>query len=306
MLANVEENITRAFALAYDAASTPEAKNRITDTRKAVKLIPLAPKILKSRFLSDEKPFILHHWVTLRCNCSCESCLWKNNKAEEMATDEIKKFHRSAAEEGFVGMLLGGGEPLLRKDIAEIYRHAKQKCGWKIGTATNGFFLEDRIGEFGDYIDALLVSIDSANPEKHDKIRGVAGLFDRVVSGIEKVKSEYPFIHLLVNTCVDDNNVDELMDIIQLTTDLNVPLALDVITTSQNIGDDGAADKKNHLISSYERITEALYEALGAKKNGAKIFNSEYYLTHFDNGKQPYRCRYPRIFLRLMPNGDVE
>lgn len=306
ILADVEKNVTRAFGLAYDAAPGPEAKSAIANVRKALKILPIAPSILGTRLLDRKNPFILHHWVTLRCNCSCESCLWKDNRAEEMTTAEVLKFHRECAEEGIVAMLMGGGEPLLRKDTPEIFRHAKRELGWKIGTATNGFFLEDRIDEYGDYIDTTLVSIDSAKPEKHDEIRGVPGLFDRIVRGIEKIKRDYPFIHVQVNTCVDDNSVDELMDIVELAGELDVPVSLDVITTGQNVAGEDCTDKKNHMISSYERIAEALHEALEAKKNGARIFNSENYLTSFDGGKQPYRCRYPRVFLRVMSNGDVE
>ncbi|MFH1537441.1 MAG: radical SAM protein [bacterium] len=306
ILADIEKNVTRAFGLARDAAPGAETKNTIANVRKALKIAPIAPSILGTRFLNWKKPFILHHWVTLRCNCSCESCLWKDNRAEEMATDEVLKFHRECAEEGIVAMLMGGGEPLLRKDTPEIFRHAKRELGWKIGTATNGFFLEDRIEEYGDYIDATLVSIDSAKPEKHDAIRGVPGLFDRIVRGIERIKRDYPFIHVQINTCVDDNSVDELMDIVELAGELDVPISLDVITTGQNVAGEDCTDRKSHMIGSYERISEALHEALEAKRNGARIFNSENYLTSFDGGKKPYTCRYPRIFLRVMSNGDVE
>ena len=291
---------------AYDAAPDERAMQRIADTRKALTAAAMGPPLLNARLRNATRPFVLHHWVTLRCNCSCQSCLWKNNQSEDMTTAQIKKFYREAAEQGFVGMLLGGGEPLLRKDIGDIFHFAKYKCGWKIGTATNGWFLEDRIREYGDCIDTMIVSIDNADPARHDEIRGVPGLFDRVVRGIEKVRREYPFMHLMINTCVTDNCADDLMDIVALAGDLGVPLSLDVISTGRNMDGEGYRDQSGHLISSFQSIAAALHRALEAKKNGARIFNSEYYLTHFDHGKQPYACRYPRIFLRVMSNGDVE
>ncbi|MFC1474764.1 radical SAM protein [bacterium] len=303
-----EERVTDIFSLLYETAREDEAKKAVSDTRKVLKAGPLLSRVAKARLVSKEvgKPFMFHHYVTMRCNCSCEQCLWKDNKAEEMTLDEIKNFYRQAAEEGFIFMLLGGGEPLLRNDIGEIFRYGKKECGFRIGTATNGFFLEKKIEEYGEYVDAILVSIDSADPAKHDEIRGVKGLFDRVMRGIEKVKTDFPFIHLIANACIDDNSVDEIESIIELTGELDIPLNVDVITTGQNISGEGHVDKKSHMVGSYDRISEALHIVMDAKKRGAKIFNSEYYMTHFDGGKQHYECRYPRMFLRVMANGDVE
>ncbi|MEW5947546.1 MAG: radical SAM protein [bacterium] len=296
----------RAFSAAHSIAPDPRTKKYLVNARRALKVLSLVPHVVGSRLRLSEDPFIIHHWITLRCNCFCESCMWKNNSAAEMTTTEIKRFYDQAADQGFGGILFTGGEPLLRKDMPEIYRYAKRKCGLKIGAATNGFFLEKRVDEFGDYIDALLVSIDSVDPEKHDRIRGVPGLFDRLVRGIEKTRKKYPFIHLFVNSCLDDNSVDEAEDIIRLASDLGVPVTFDVISTVQHTAEDGAVDRKGYLISSYEKISEALHKVREAKKRGASVFNSEHYLAHFDRGKVPYRCRYPRVFLRVMSGGDVE
>lgn len=175
-----------------------------------------------------------------------------------------------------------------------------------MGTATNGAFIEKRIDEYGDCLDTMIVSLDSADPAKHDRIRDVPGLFDKAVRGIKKVKRKYPFIHLFVNCCLDVNSVDEVEDIIRLTAELGVPVSFDVISTVQHIAERGDVDKKGHLIDSYERIAKALRKIREMKDAGAVVFNSNHYLSHFDGGKKPYECRYPRIYMRVMPNGDVE
>jgi len=302
--------VSRGMDIAFEGAGKrvrgEESRKTVTGARKVMKALPLAPAIVRSKLSRKGHPFIVHHYLTMKCNCSCEQCLWKDNRAEQMTLNEIKKFHREAAGEGFVGALLGGGEPLLRQDAPEIFRHAKEKCGMKVAIGTNGYFIEDRLDDIGEYLDAMLISIDSADPEKHDANRGVKGLFDRVVRGVERIKRDYPFIHLIVNTCVHDGSTGEMPRIIELAEELDVPLSLDVMTLGKNVNGTGETDEKKHMIGSYDKISEALHTALDAKRRGAPVFNSEYYLSHFDGGKKPYSCRYPHIFLRVMANGDAE
>ncbi|GAG66057.1 unnamed protein product, partial [marine sediment metagenome] len=75
--------------------------------------LALAAKIAKER---DGKPFIFHFLTTLKCNCRCETCLWKNNtKKDELILKEIKRIYLDAKEAGFLVTILWGGEPLIRK-----------------------------------------------------------------------------------------------------------------------------------------------------------------------------------------------
>lgn len=301
-----ERFANRVFERAYSAARTEERKKSIADMRKLLKVAAVSPAIARTKLTDNKTPLVLHHWATLKCNASCEQCLWKDNTRPQMDTAQVKRFYTEAAEAGIVSTLIGGGEPQLRADIGELYRHAKEQCGWKVGTATNGFFLDKRIDEFGDCLDTLIVSFDSADPEKHDRIRGVDGLFRKAYRGLAKVKKDFPFIHAFINSCLDNNNIDEVEDIIALADSLGVPVTFDVITTVQHTSGEGAVDRKGYLIDSYERVGDALNKILEARKRGAVVFNSEHYLNHFRCGKQSYECRYPYIYMRVMPDGDVE
>ncbi|MHA1255756.1 MAG: radical SAM/SPASM domain-containing protein [Promethearchaeota archaeon] len=75
------------------------------------------------------KPFIFHFLTTLKCNCGCEICFWKNNSVKnELSFDEIKRIYLEAKNAGFLVSILWGGEPTLRKDITEIIRFAKKEA----------------------------------------------------------------------------------------------------------------------------------------------------------------------------------
>ena len=86
--------------------------------------LAMAAKTAKER---GGKPFIFHFLTTLKCNCDCEICLWKNNtKKDELNLEEIKQIYSEAKEAGFLVTILWGGEPLIRKDITEIIKFVKK------------------------------------------------------------------------------------------------------------------------------------------------------------------------------------
>ena len=143
--------------------------------RKKSKLIARLALAAKQAKDVGGKPFIFHFLTTLRCNCDCESCFWKDNSVKnELISEEIKRIYLEAKEEGFLGSILWGGEPTLRKDIAEIIKFAKYKANFAfIGMVTNGFLIPKRISEFGNDLDLILMSLDSPVREEHDKIRSL-------------------------------------------------------------------------------------------------------------------------------------
>jgi molybdenum cofactor biosynthesis enzyme MoaA len=84
-------------------------------------------------------------FVTSRCNAHCDYCHFikqiddKARKAEELTLDEIDKI---AKNYGKISKLsLSGGEPFIRKDIAEIVQAFIDHCGVGIvDIPTNGGF----------------------------------------------------------------------------------------------------------------------------------------------------------------------
>ena len=95
------------------------------------------------------KPFIFHFLTTLRCNCDCESCFWKDNSAKnELTLEEIKRIYLEAKEEGFLMSILWGGEPTLRKDIADIincFLYETNKINFSFKVAAAPYFIRKKI-----------------------------------------------------------------------------------------------------------------------------------------------------------------
>ncbi|MFX1393933.1 MAG: radical SAM/SPASM domain-containing protein [Promethearchaeota archaeon] len=256
---------------------------------------------------SGGKPFIFHFLTTLKCNCNCESCFWKDNTVKnELTFDEIKRIYLEAKDAGFLISILWGGEPLLRKDITDIIKFAKNKANFAfIGMVTNGFLLPKRIHEFGDDLDLILLSLDSPRKEEHDDIRNRQGLYDKIMEAVDIIKKEYPLISLQFSFSISKYNIHRVDEMITLGDNLNVPIAFNVINTMRHYST-GVVDEKEAIAASSDEISKTFSKLLEAKRNGSKVLCSEMYLKHFIGGKKPYRCHAKKVFMYVNSNGDIE
>jgi radical SAM protein with 4Fe4S-binding SPASM domain len=130
--------------------------------------------------------FILPWRCTQACTSSCLHCGFASNPpaADALGTKETKHIVDEIYDFGANYLGLGGGEPLLRKDLPEIISYAK-KTGLNVSLLTNGYFLEGKI--FDNLVRngvRISISVDGAE-EINDTIRGKGG-YAKAVSAMEK------------------------------------------------------------------------------------------------------------------------
>jgi len=112
-----------------------------------------------------------NYYVTLRCNDSCEFCaIWDNDQHKQIE----EKFYNVASltDLGVDRLNIIGGEPLLRSDLPDIVRQAKD-AGLSVDLTTNGILYAERARDLTGYVDCLFVSLDYPFEEMHDRSRGV-------------------------------------------------------------------------------------------------------------------------------------
>lgn len=265
----------------------------------------IVQRAIQVRAEGSGRPFLIGHFVTNRCNNKCKSCLWRRNDWEDVPLDDLKDFYMQAAEEGFLGTFLSGGEPFLRKDIGELTRFIKEEAGIHILFITSGWFLEERMDEVLPHIDMMMWSLDSARPERHDKIRGAPGLFDRLIKGIKRIKKEYPELSCQTNCCVQKGLAEEIDDLLKLHEDLRVQISFDVISEYRHDGEGGHFTETNMGMPLPELRGVCAY-LLDKKREGAPILNSEMYFQYFTNGKLGYKCHLPKLAMCVDGRGYVE
>jgi MoaA/NifB/PqqE/SkfB family radical SAM enzyme len=145
-------------------------------------------------------PVVMTFAVTYRCQCRCPHCSASRHclpSVEELSTAEAKRLIDESLDLGISVIAFTGGEPLLRRDIFELVSYVdKRKAIAHL--FTNGFLLNDenaaKLADAGLY--SLFLSLDSPVPEEHDRLRGIPGLFDKGIAGLQKMKENGVFIAL--------------------------------------------------------------------------------------------------------------
>jgi radical SAM protein with 4Fe4S-binding SPASM domain len=130
--------------------------------------------------------------LTHRCNLRCVHCYLGDpshrTQHEEMGTKQIMSILDQVTEAGCLYFLITGGEPLLREDFPEIYRHAKNN-GLLVTVFTNVTLITDKILElFKDLPPRLIeISLYGATASTYETITGVPGSYKKCIHGIERL-----------------------------------------------------------------------------------------------------------------------
>ncbi|MEO8091503.1 MAG: radical SAM protein, partial [bacterium] len=174
----------------------------------------------------DRAPFTIAWEVTRACAYSCLHCradAQPRRHPLELTTAEGRALIEELATFGTRPILvLTGGDPLMRRDIFVLARHA-DRHGLRVSLTPTATALATRArmraaGEAG--IRRVAFSLDAAEPGAHDHFRGFEGSFARTITGIENARAEG--LSLQVNTTVCRLNRGELERMVPLLERLGV------------------------------------------------------------------------------------
>ena len=137
-------------------------------------------------------PNLMSFAVNDVCNAACEHCSFFSAVEEKgrasLTLAQASKAIADAQDLGVSVINFVGGEPLLREDLPEIIRSVDKSRSTTL-LYTNGWALEERAKELRNAgLDSVFVSIDSADPRRHDEFRHTPGLHARALRGIRQAK----------------------------------------------------------------------------------------------------------------------
>lgn len=183
----------------------------------------------KRRIVSDRTPVSASIELTYRCNLHCGHCYCPpGERHQELSTAEVKAVFDELARLGTLFLLVTGGDPLLRKDFPELYRHAKE-LGMLVTVFTNGTLIDERIAALWRELPPYLVEISlyGLTREVYEKVVAVQGSYERCLAGISRVLADG---HPLALKCpVTRDNAHEIPGIAQLAKDLGVDFRYDPV-----------------------------------------------------------------------------
>jgi len=140
-------------------------------------------------------PGRVHFYYTSRCNLNCAHCFTKNAAAKvEMSFEEKMNMLDQMYELGVNEILIGGGEPFTQSDFPDFVEACLAR---DIVTKvfTNGLLLQDtdlirRMSSWN--LKYMSISIDGADEEEYEKVRGVKGL-SVIRSNLRRLKEQCSF-----------------------------------------------------------------------------------------------------------------
>jgi radical SAM protein with 4Fe4S-binding SPASM domain len=158
---------------------------------KFVSSIPLEKFDLWEKTKAKRKLLSIDFEITARCNNDCRHCYInlpagdKAAKAKELSIEEIEDMIEQALPLGTIWCLITGGEPLLRKDFADIYLLLKEK-GILVSVFTNATLIkEDHIQMFKKHPPKNIeVSVYGVSKETYEKITRKPGSFEAFSRGL--------------------------------------------------------------------------------------------------------------------------
>ena len=245
---------------------------------------------LLSNMFGARVPLFCGHKLTYNCNLRCKMCPFWKRPSKDSSTEREKAILRRIYDSGACGIAFEGGEPLLRKDLAEILAFSRS-LPLHTSLVTNGTLLESRIDEIAPYINGVVyVSLDGLE-KTHDTIRDVNGCFRKAVRGIIASREK---VSVTINTTIMAENIHEIEDLVKLAKELGIKMSVAVAHEYCNAE---ASAPTNH------EIRDAAGKLVEMKKKGYPLVNSINYLKVLAKEKN-WTCK-PWSMVNVGPEGNL-
>ncbi len=240
--------------------------------------------------------------ITYRCNFRCQICdFWKttHREEEELTVPQIRTIGRKLNELGTLIVSLAGGEPLIRKDIFDIISVLNEENHFPI-LITNGWFVDETVAReiHRAGLQEISVSIDYADPAKHDAQRGCKGSWERGIRALELFNRFRPDrrnrVHMI--TVLMDDNLEEIEPLIKIAKKLGVTYMVNLYSWNRG-------SKRPRLPEA--RVTRHL---LDLKARYPEFITLTSYVENLDKAIAEGGigdCQTGRLLLNINNRGDV-
>ena len=251
-----------------------------------------------------EPPLALLAELTHRCPLRCPYCsnpLELSRASDELDTAIWKRVLSEAAGLGVLQVHFSGGEPLARRDLVELVRHAAE-LGLYGNLITSGIGLDgDRLAKLVEAgLEHVQLSIQDADAVSGDRVAGLAGAQQtkRRVAGLVCGAG----LPLTVNAVVHRQNLDRLDEIIDLAAGLGADRL--EVAHAQYYG--WALRNRAALLPSRDQLDLATATVEAARTRLAGVMIIDYVLPDY-YAHRPKACigGWGRRFLNITPAGKV-
>jgi len=252
--------------------------------------------------MSVPRPYALLAELTYRCPLHCPYCSnpTQARSGEELTTNEWRRVFRETSELGVLQVGFSGGEPLVRRDLAELV-HGARETRLYTNLITSGIGLdESRADELrAAGLDSVQLSFQAADVDLADEIAG-ARAHQLKLSAASYIRAAG--IPLSLNFVIHRRNIDRLPQIIGLAETLGAERV--ELANAQFYG--WAFLNRAALLPTREQVGRAREIATAAKARLAGKIDIFYVLPdYYETRPKPCLNGWGQRYLTVNPIGDV-
>lgn len=256
-------------------------------------------------------PFEVQANLLNACDRRCVYCRCPEVKTDLMTSEQWRATIRRLGELGTIRIKFQGGEPTLWPAFRELCAEARSS-GIIAATVSHGQTVAER-PELLDHLDEIVVSLDSADRETNDALRG-KGSYEGAVRAIELALERGLLVCInlvVVKTTLAD--MEKMLDFCEARGLLMHPQP--VLFDQDSIYGQYFDDTARHLALSQEEL-RAMHEQLALwKRQGRGLLFSQPayeqavrwpdYDVSSKRSPGPSSCMAGRDYIHIEPNGDV-
>jgi len=165
--------------------------------------------------------------LTSECNYNCVFCHREGEgpAPDALSPEDVELVASAAYLHGVKAFKLTGGEPLLRRDVAEVVSRLKSVGrDVEVSLTTNGYFLSERVGQLVEAgLDRVNVSLHGVSPQVYARVTGVPGV-ERVLRGLRAAR-DYG-LRVKLNFVLTSLNAGELPQLLDFASSMGLDVNL--------------------------------------------------------------------------------
>jgi MoaA/NifB/PqqE/SkfB family radical SAM enzyme len=260
-------------------------------------ILNIAINAIKRKFSLNTffRPILPSLFVTLRCDLNCSYCGLIKKRVKELSTKDTFRLLEKIRPYNSA-LSITGGEPLVRSDIPDILKKTKELKFGPVFFNTNASLLHEK-EDILKYIDYLIVSLDSLDENKWDRILGVKGASRTIIGNIKaysKAQERYGF-KMIINAVITPENIPDIYKVMDFCRQHDLFVS--------PVPEDQWGDINSDLINNpgYHKLVE---DMIAMKKEGNNnIALSNIFLDQIMKF-EGHNCL-PTLVPRIYPDGSV-
>lgn len=249
------------------------------------------------------RPYTLVAEITYRCPLKCLYCSNPVNFHEmrnELSTEQWVRTFSEAADLGVVQLHLSGGEPVVRKDLPELIRHARSRDLYT-NLITGGTLLnEEKLRQFRDCgLEHIQLSLQDTDRKTAELVAGIRSYAKKIE--IARLIKQVGF-PLTINVVLHRLNIDHVPALIAQAAELGAQ-RLELANTQYHAW---AQENQSALMPTRAQLDQAEAVILETRPRYQGTMEIAYVKAdYYSDYPKPCMGGWARNYMVIIPTGEV-